>query len=148
MVICRKGAIGWKVDFYFPVYYLYIDIFKLNSVRCKFFPGSSLVFVTLYLRVYGPFKMPAFVLLAVSGAQSEALSVRRVKLCRSSHWEFCFISFHTALKQTCKSAVMSAACVSVVVGGVVERGKGDELTNLNSRKGRWRNRRDADGLAR
>ncbi|KAI9520950.1 hypothetical protein NQZ68_010651 [Dissostichus eleginoides] len=47
------------------------------------------------------------------------------------HWEFCFISSHTALEQTCKSAVMSAACV-VVVG----RGEGDELRNLKWRKGR------------
>lgn len=39
-----------------------------------------------------------------------------MKLCRGSHWEFCFISTRTALEQTCKSAVMSTVCVVVVVG--------------------------------
>ncbi|MEQ2170764.1 hypothetical protein GOODEAATRI_003680 [Goodea atripinnis] len=60
-----------------------------------------------------------FFLPTMSGAQSGAL--RRVNLCNGSHWEFCFISPHTALKQTCKSAIMSTACVVGVgrgIGGV------------------------------
>lgn len=42
----------WKVDFCFSIYFLHIDIFKLNTVQCKFFLAEYLCVCVLCLRMY------------------------------------------------------------------------------------------------
>lgn len=103
---------------------------RLTGLMCRSFQQRADILLTT-----GLFKTPAFVCRWCLGPKVELFLSDEGKLCRGSHWEFCFISTRTAAEQTCKSAVMSTVCVEVVV--VVGK-EGGKLWNFKWRKGRWR----------
>ncbi len=133
----------WKVEFYFSIYFLHVDIFKLNTVQCKFFSGE----VSLCLFAY------ICVCVCVCVCMCMAC-LRRLHLFAGCVWgprwsSLCQMSealqrqplgvlFH--LLSYCCGADMQIRCNerSLCGGSGGGGGMGGELRNLKWRKGRWR----------